>query len=263
MRCFIERRGQGRPLVFVHGWGFTGSIWDEFIEEFTQEHEVFVVDLPGCGRSPSGSEYHSLADLAASIVDGVPAGAPWIGWSFGGLVALEAATRRPESVAAVGLIASNPKFTADDDWPWGVPRDFLNAMRAGLTSDPAESLKRFTLLLAQRAVNARSFTRKLRNHTQAVTAPGALMEGLKLLASTDLRPALSRMEVPVLAILGDRDPLIPVRVADPLMRLTPRLRAHVIAGAGHVPFISHRHETRRVLREFLDANKLSGRLSAR
>ena len=113
MRCFIERRGQGLPLVFVHGWGFTGSIWDEFIGEFTQEHEVFVVDLPGCGRSPNCSQYHSLADLAASIVDGVPAGASWIGWSFGGLVALEAATRTPGSAAAVGLIACNPKFTAN------------------------------------------------------------------------------------------------------------------------------------------------------
>jgi len=88
MRCYIERRGQGRPLVFVHGWGFTGSIWDEFIGELTQEYEVFVVDLPGCGRSPRGSQYHSLADLAASIVNGVPTGARWIGWSFGGLVAL-------------------------------------------------------------------------------------------------------------------------------------------------------------------------------
>ncbi len=31
MRCFIERRGQGIPLLFIHGRGFTGSIWDEFI----------------------------------------------------------------------------------------------------------------------------------------------------------------------------------------------------------------------------------------
>lgn len=68
---------------------------------------------------------------------------------------------------------------------------------------------------------------------------------------------------PVLAILGDRDPLIPVRVADSLMRLSPRLCAHVIAGTGHVPFISRQRETRRALRGFFDANKLSGRLSAR
>ena len=71
------------------------------------------------------------------------------------------------------------------------------------------------------------------------------------------------MEVPVLAILGDRDPLIPVHVADALMRLSPRLCTHVITGAGRLPLISHQQETRRVLREFFDANKLSGRLSAR
>ncbi len=40
MRCFIERQGQGIPLVFIHGWGFT---WDEIIGELTQQHEVFVV----------------------------------------------------------------------------------------------------------------------------------------------------------------------------------------------------------------------------
>lgn len=71
------------------------------------------------------------------------------------------------------------------------------------------------------------------------------------------------MEAPVSAILGDRNPLTPVRIVDPLMRLSPRLCTQLIAGAGHLPFISHQHETRRVLREFLDANNLSGRLSAR
>ncbi len=57
------------------------------------------------------------------------------------------------------------------------------------------------------------------------------------------------METTASAILRDRDPLTPVRVADPLMRLSPRLCTYVIAGAGHVPFVSHQYETRRVLRE--------------
>ena len=56
------------------------------------------------------------------------------------------------------------------------------------------------------------------------------------------------MEAPVSAILRDRDPL-PVCVADLLMRLSPRLCTHVIAGAGHVPFVSHQNENRWVLRE--------------
>lgn len=179
MRCFIERRGQGRPVVFVRGWGFTGSIWDEFIGELTQEYEVFVADLPGCGlargvrnitRSPIWRPTSSTAFLPA----------------------------RAESVGLSGA------------W-WRSP----------------------------------------------------LVEGLELLASADLRSALSRMEAPVLAILGDRDLLIPGGVADPLMRLSPRLCTHAIAGAGHVPFISHQHETRRMLREFFDGDNLARRLSAR
>ena len=66
----------------------------------------------------------------------------------------------------------------------------------------------------------------------------ALRSGLKMLSDTDLRETLQRLSCPVTWLLGDKDMLVPVTLADALKRSMSDPQIHVVKGAGHAPFIS-------------------------
>lgn len=84
--------GQGRPVVFLHGFLESLSMWEVFDLQSCPFRSV-LVDLPGHGNSPLNKEYKSLGEIASEIhaflkEKGIGA-FDVIGHSLGGYVALE------------------------------------------------------------------------------------------------------------------------------------------------------------------------------
>ena len=50
---FYHKYGTGSPVVLIHDLhpAFSSYEWNEVIDEFSKDHTVYTVDLPGCGRS--------------------------------------------------------------------------------------------------------------------------------------------------------------------------------------------------------------------
>jgi malonyl-CoA O-methyltransferase len=87
---------------------------------------------------------------------------------------------------------------------------------------------------------------------QAKVEIATLLDGLMLLEQADMRDQLRRLsDKPTLHILGEKDQLLPSLIADDLKNLNPKHRINVVAGASHVPFISHADQVIKVLLEFL------------
>jgi pimeloyl-ACP methyl ester carboxylesterase len=103
----FERRGEGPPLVLLHGIGHRRQAWAPVMDRLAAEREVIAVDLPGFGDSPPlppGTPY--TLDVAVSALTECFADLgldrPHIaGNSLGGLFALEAADRGLASSATV------------------------------------------------------------------------------------------------------------------------------------------------------------------
>jgi pimeloyl-[acyl-carrier protein] methyl ester esterase len=70
-------------------------------------------------------------------------------------------------------------------------------------------------------------------------APPVLVDGLALLADSDLRPLLPGLPVPSLWLAGRRDRLVDWRAMEAAAALAPRARFHRIDGGGHAPFLGH------------------------
>jgi pimeloyl-[acyl-carrier protein] methyl ester esterase len=79
-----------------------------------------------------------------------------------------------------------------------------------------------------------------------------LQGGLQILKHTDLRAVLAQLTIPVSVILGDKDTLVPVSVAQQLQHLQPRLDVTILKGAGHVPFLSHPQQLHTLICQFMD-----------
>jgi malonyl-CoA O-methyltransferase len=191
--------------------------------------------------------------VAREVSAVVPGGAALLGWSFGGMVALEIARSRPADIAALVLIATTPCFLARDDWAGGMQPEVLEGFAAGLSSDYRRTIANFLALQAwgdERATDAlRSLRAHLASHGEPV--PEALRAGLKILREADLRDSLPAIATPTLVIAGERDRITPVAAGRELAARLPAARFVEIARAGHAPFLSHGDEVLRHVQQFL------------
>jgi pimeloyl-[acyl-carrier protein] methyl ester esterase len=255
----VETRGAGADLVLLHGWGMHGDVWGDFASRLAESHRVSLIDLPGYGFSsdvgvPVVTPTYTLDSLFSTLLENTPQRAVWLGWSLGGALAALLAAQHPQRVGGLILLACNPCFVRRADWPWGMEEAVFNAFATEVENNHAAGLRRFTGLLCQGLAEPRSALKNLRERLETRPAPDAraLNAGLELLRALDVRPELSRLACPVLLAGGERDALMPFGALRALAELHPSIRLARIAGASHVPFLSHEEETLASLRPFLD-----------
>src|SRR3954447_20876313 len=90
-----EERGQGEPVVLLHGGYGTSDMFGENLDLLAEGHRVIAVDLHSHGRSPASRadlRFESMADDIAALIGqlGLQRAAV-MGFSLGGAIALRTA----------------------------------------------------------------------------------------------------------------------------------------------------------------------------
>lgn len=235
----IESSGAGADLVLLHGWAMHGGIFEPLACRLRERFRLHLVDLPGHGHSRDDATSLDPAMLAHALLQRLPR-AIWIGWSFGGLVALHAALTASSRVRGIALLAASPCFVAAPDWPHGVPLDVFAQFDAGLRHDYRATIERFLALEALGSDDAQAELRALRTHVfeRGEPALAALEQGLHVLETADLRTRLCELAIPNLWIAGRRDRLVPAAALRWSAQQSKAGRFLEIS-SGHAPFISH------------------------
>jgi pimeloyl-[acyl-carrier protein] methyl ester esterase len=241
---YSEQFGQGPDLVLIHGWGLHGGIWRPLVEALRDRYRLTVIDLPGHGRSLLPAGGFDLDRLSHLLLDTAPQHATWIGWSLGGMAALNTALQRPQQIDKLVLVAAQPQFVQSKDWPHATPGSSLAAFTDNLLSNTEQTLKRFLALQVRGTGDEKERLRDIRAIVDERPHPQgeALRLGLEILRNTNLRPQMNRLQCPLQLILGERDMLVPVQCADAIHALIPSARIEIMPGAGHIPFLSHTEE---------------------
>ena len=241
-------------MIFLHGWGLHGGIWQETAATLAQRGHLETPDLPGYGASPTVTPY-TPACLAEALAAKRHGPCILCGWSMGGMVALEWAARRPEQVRGLVLVGSSPAFVNRPDWDQGMAPDVLAGFAGDLARDYRATLLRFLSLQARGGDAAREVVGRLRQsvYSRGEPDPAVLAAGLRLLAETDLRATANRVACPTLIVHGGRDTLCPPGAAQWLAECLPDASLALHPHAAHAPFLSHPDWFRETLAEFLDA----------
>jgi len=250
----IEVAGTGAPLVLLHGWAMHGGVFAALRERLESQRTLYLVDLPGHGLSRDSTLPLAIDSVVDALVDALPP-APWLGWSLGGLIALQAAALHPHRVPALVMLCASPRFVRGPDWTHGMSPEIFRDFAKGLRSDYRGTLDRFIALEAFGSDDARSELRALRAEVFARGEPAAhvLADGLGLLEKTDLRAHLPALSVPSLWMSGRRDRLVDPRAMEASAALASGAVAHTVAHAGHAPFLTHADAVAARLLEFLNA----------
>ena len=115
------------------------------IRSHQRKFQLFLIDLPGFGKSPLLTDDYTFENIISLIFKHVPEKAAWLGWSLGGMIAWWAAIHYPEKVTRLITIASTPKFMSDSNWP-GVSEVTLEKFSAALTTNYEKTLQDFLAL---------------------------------------------------------------------------------------------------------------------
>lgn len=242
------------PLVTLHGWGMHPGFLAPLAERLTGR-AVQALSLPGHGaRAHEAQPVDPMAPLiylADAAAAQAPPAAAWLGWSLGGMAALDLAARAPARITRLVLIAASPRFVTAPDWPHAVDPAVLEAFGAQLAEEHAATLQRF---LALQARGAREDARILRERLAQAPAPApwALALGLAALRGADLRARLAAVRQPVLLIGGERDTLAPPAALEAAAHALPDARLRVLPRAGHAPFVTDPERVAQWVQEFLD-----------
>jgi pimeloyl-ACP methyl ester carboxylesterase len=256
-----EVHGRGEPLVLVHGLATTRVIWRRVLPLLERSRRVVAIDVPGFGESPAAGEGFDLEVVADDIADGlaeIGVTAPFelAGHSLGGALAIVLAERHPDAVRSLVLVA-----------PAGLRRvPNAAAQLIGGAAERALPLRRRGAALADTPWGRRLLmspgtkdpvslppaeVRAMLQASQGATRTGA---ALTAVAQVDLKPRLAGLKVPVGAIWGDHDRIIPPSGIETILLArgagTP---VRTIEGAGHIPMMERPEQFSLALEEILTA----------
>ncbi|MBE9065358.1 alpha/beta hydrolase [Leptolyngbya cf. ectocarpi LEGE 11479] len=129
MELSIEHQGQGMPILCLHGHPGTGRCMAVFTDALAPDFQTLAPDLRGYGRSrakaPFTMEQH-LEDLSGLLSQLDPP-CLILGWSLGGILAMELALKHPEQIAGLILVGTaarpagrHPAITWQDNMLTGI-----------------------------------------------------------------------------------------------------------------------------------------------
>jgi pimeloyl-ACP methyl ester carboxylesterase len=250
-RIAYDLKGDGPPLVLLHGYVGDRRMWRAQIDALSGEFTVVAWDAPGYGGSSDPPEAFPLSDLAdclAAFIATLGLGrVHLLGVSFGGGLALELYRRHPELPMTL-VLASAYAGWAGSLPPEVVEQRLEQALRlADLAPDQLVAELGPTMFTdSAPAELVDEFAAGLREFH-----PAGLRANARAFAEADLRDVLPRVAVPTLLLYGDQDVRAPASVADDIHAAIPGSKLVLIPGAGHACNIDAPERFNTELRAFL------------
>ena len=220
--------------MLFHGWGFNHQIWNDLVPHLQEEYTLYLVDLPGFGRSDL-MEWHDFKRL---LLLQLPEQFAVLGWSMGGLYAMRLALEEKDRVSHLIAIASSPYFIQELHWP-GIDPLIFAGFAASLQSAPAKTLSEFIALQAGNYI-----------FSMDSELPG-LQAGLESLTNWDFRKALIDYDKPTCFVFGRLDSIVPFKTLFVMQCDYPQFIYYSLKAAAHMPFLSHQSDFISIIREFL------------
>ncbi|MBI4336076.1 MAG: alpha/beta fold hydrolase [Candidatus Omnitrophica bacterium] len=209
-------------LVFLHGWGTDPGVWKNQVEYFSAKYRIEAPAL-----------YPSLRVTRPSIL---------IGWSYGGMLAMEMAAKEPRRVKALILVSSSAKFTD------GLNPVIIKNIRRNLERNFEDEMRNCygTFFITGEARFMNDFI-----ESQILPEKKGAIRALERLLAMDLRSLLRGITAPTLIIHGDRDEVCPAAGGVYLHENIKGSRIEIMKNAGHMPFYTRAGEFNRILEGFL------------
>jgi epoxide hydrolase 4 len=281
-RLHYVSRGEGKPILFLHGFPQFWFLWRRQLADLGEDHAVFAPDLRGYNLSckPEDVEAYRMRHLLGDVRELVEtldlAPLTLVGHDWGGIVSWAFALKYPELLERLVIIDGPPPFTWNRDLRESPKqRDAVNYMLE--FSKPAPAPEEMmaandfalmdALLLRIGGAGAQLSDAEREVYHEAWSQPGAMRGGLNYYRAARMGEQVAAggvpeeyaskitsqtVSVPTLVIWGENDAALLPTLTRGLSEWVPRLRVEIIPNAGHwVPY-ERPEVVNGLIREFAD-----------
>ena len=244
----VDGPADGPVLLLGSSIGTNTELWAPQVPILAQRHRVVRYDHRGHGRSPVPAGSYTLADLGGDVLallDRLGAHRASLGGvSLGGMVSMWVAAHAPERVDRLVLVCTAAKLPED-----------LWAERAAVARGPGLAA------LVDRVVARWLTPEYAQQHPDVVASlramflatPAAGYAGCcDAIRTMELEPVLSRIVATTLVVAGLDDEATPPEHAKRILGEIARSRLALVAGAAHLPTVSHPDLIGQLVKDFLD-----------
>jgi 3-oxoadipate enol-lactonase len=197
-------------IIFSNSLGTDHSMWDGQLENLKRDFYLIRYDTRGHGLSSAPKGPYSVAQLASDalgLLDYLSIEkAFFCGISMGGLIGQYLAIHAPQRIEALVISNTAPKIGAESAW-----LDRASLVRKEGMSTIAESAPSRWFTPEFYGSNRSGVNGLLINLKN--TNPEGYASCCEALAKEDLRDGISKINIPVLIIAGDKDPVTTVEDA--------------------------------------------------
>jgi pimeloyl-ACP methyl ester carboxylesterase len=254
MKLALSSQGTGRPLVLLHAFPMSSTMWADQRDGLSDIATVITPDLRGFGQTPLGDDEPSIdllaADLAEILMELDLREVVLGGLSLGGYVLL-AALRRPDVRERLsGIVLMDTKASAD------APQAAANRHRIA-----DEVLARGTgvlidevlpNLLGRTTFDSRPLVvRRVTSQIKAAAPASVAWMQRAMAARRESFDVLSGLELPALVVVGEQDGITPESDAHDMAAQLTDVRLQRLADAGHLSAMETAEDLNTAIRRFL------------
>jgi len=240
---FIEK-GEGEPLLLLHGLFGALSNFKDLIEHFSQKYKVIVPMLPLFELDIFHTTVGGLAKYLYKFIEARDYhNIHLLGNSLGGHVALVHILKHPERIATLTLTGSSGLFEngMGDSYPKRGDKDYIRKKTELTFFDPAMA------------------TDELVNEVFEITNNRLKVIKIISLAKSAIRnnlgDELKQIKQPTCLIWGNNDTITPPFVGKEFQKLIPNSELHFIDKCGHAPMMEVPDEFNKILDQFLTKHR--------
>ncbi len=243
----LREQGRGAPLVYLHG-GAGIALDLPFLAQLAGDRHIVAPSHPGFGKSSLPDWLDSVDDIVhvyLELMDHLDLRrTDVIGFSIGGWIAADLATKVPERIGRLVLIGpvgvkTGPADKLDVPDVFAMPRERLDRLRF---HDPARN-----------PVDLAAMSDEELHIVARNSETLALLTWEPYMHDPKLKHRLHRVSVPTLFLRGASDGIVSAEYVARYAKLIPKARIATIAEAGHLPHVEQPQATLAQIRHFLNS----------
>lgn len=256
--AYLERKGTGEAIVFLHGFSADKNNWIRFVRYLPKKYHVLAIDMPGHGDNIQYDvqKYDpiSLSLGVGKIIDAIGLDRFHVaGNSLGGLVSKIYAIRHPDKIITLGLFDSAGVISS-------VPSEFFKGLEKGYnpfdvkTREDYDVLKAYAFhnqpfipwpvdaVMARERIKRNDFNQKIFND---------VIQQKALLNPDFQNEMVSHLTMPVIVIWGDKDRILHVSSVEVYRQYIQNLETVTLKDCGHMPMLERPEETAKYYTNFI------------
>lgn len=252
--CYDDFGKGDIPIIFIHGFPFNKSMWEDQMELLKKTHRVIAYDIRSYGKSSAGEDDQCIRLFADDLLNFMDAlnidKAIVCGFSMGGYTLLSATSRYAKRFEA--LVLCDTQCIADSAEVKENRNKIITQVKEGKINDFTE-----TFLHSVFCPESMEMKKEIVEKTRKIilsTSPLTIIGGLAAISQRwETCTTLNEISVPTLILCGKEDKVTTVEQAEFMHKNIENSELQIIENAGHMSNLEQPEQFNKYLGNFIQS----------